>query len=185
MAKTLRSPQRKLEYLSRVFTLGEIDSTSACEIIGLIYEVNKEDRNKAEESRDPIQLLVNSAGGSVYDGMAIVDAIEKSVTPVHIYVLGQAMSMAFAIATCGHYRYAAKRATFMYHEVAWETAQEKLKYHEQELREGKRLWKVYDDIITANTEIQLKTLQQVRKEKKEWYLTTLEAKELGIIDEIL
>ena len=86
MAKTLRSPQRKLEYLSRVFTLGDITSESACEVIGLIYEVNKEDKNKAEENRDPIQLIINSSGGSVYDGIGIIDAIEQSITPIHIYV---------------------------------------------------------------------------------------------------
>jgi len=185
MAKRLRSPQRKLEHLSRVFTLGNVDSDSACEIIGLLYEVNREDRNKGEENREPIQLLLNSCGGSVYDGMAIVDAIEQSITPVHVYVLGQAQSMAFAIATCGAYRYATKRATFMYHEIAWSTAQEKMGYHEQELKEGKRLWQTYDDIITTNTNIPLKTLQQVRKEKKEWYLTAQQAKEYGIIDEVL
>ena len=185
MAKTLRSPQRKLEYLSRVFTLGYIDGESACELIGLIYEVNKEDRNKAVENRDPIQLLINSPGGSVYDGMAIVDAIEQSQTPIHMHILGQAQSMAFAIATCGDYRYATKRATFMYHEMAWETAQEKMGYHEQELIEGKRLWKVYDEIVTSNTKVAIKTLQQVRKEKKEWYLTSEEALRLGIIDEIV
>lgn len=185
MAKTLRSPQRKLEYLSRVITLGEITNESACEVIGLIYEVNKEDRNKAEENRDPIQLIVNSPGGDVYDGIGIVDAIEKSITPIHLYIHGQAQSMGFAIATCGHYRYASKRATFMYHEIGWETGREKLQYHEQEVKEGKRLWQVYDEIITTNTNIPQKTLDGIRKQQKEWYITAEEALKFGIIDEIL
>jgi ATP-dependent Clp protease protease subunit len=73
----------------------------------------------------------------------------------------------------------------MYHEMSWNTAQEKMKYHEQELKEGKRLWKVYDDIIVQNTEIQLKQLQGVRKEQKEWYITAEQALNLSIIDEIL
>jgi ATP-dependent Clp protease protease subunit len=185
MAKTLRSPQRKLEYLSRVFTLGEITNESACEVIGLIYEVNKEDKNKAEENRDPIQLILNSPGGDVYDGIGIIDAIEGSITPVHLYVHGQAQSMGFAIATCGHYRYVSKRATFMYHEIGWETGREKLQYHEQEVKEGKRLWQVYDDIITSNTEITQKTLDGIRKQQREWYITAEQALKLGIVDEIL
>ena len=57
--------------------------------------------------------------------------------------------------------------------------------NEKELKEGKRLWKVYDDIVVKNTEIQLKTLQGIRKEQKEWYITAEQALALGIIDEIL
>lgn len=185
MSKTLRSPQRKLEYLSRVFTLGEITNESACEVIGLIYEVNKEDSNKAQENRDPIQLILNSPGGDVYDGIGIVDAIEQSITPVHLYIHGQAQSMGFAIATCGHYRYASKRVTFMYHEIGWETLREKLHYHEQEVNEGKRLWKLYDDIVTSNTKITQKTLDGIRKQQKEWYITAEQALKLGIVDEII
>jgi ATP-dependent Clp protease protease subunit len=185
MSKALRSPQRKQEYLSRVITLGDVDNEMSCEVIGLIHEINNEDKNKAAENRDPIKFVLNSPGGSVYDGMGIVDAIQNSITPIHMYIHGHAMSMGFAIATCGHYRYAAKRTTFMYHEMSWNTGQEKIKYHEQELKEGKRLWKVYDDIIVENTKIQLKSLQDIRKEQKEWYITADQALKLGIIDEIL
>ena len=157
MSKPLRTPQRKQEYLSRIITLGEINNESACEVIGLINEINREDKNKAEENREPIKLILNSPGGNVYDGMGIIDAIQNSTTPIHIYVHGQATSMGFAIATCGDYRYTTKRTTFMYHECSWDTGQEKMKFHEQELKEGKRLWKLYDDIIVENTEIPLKT----------------------------
>ena len=185
MSKPLRTPQRKLEYLSRIITLGDITNESACEVVGLIYEINNEDKNKAEENRDPIKFILNSPGGNVYDGMGIIDAIETSITPIHMYIYGQAMSMGFAISTCGDYRYASKRTTFMYHECSWETGAEKMRYHEQELKEGKRLWKVYDDVIVQNTEITLKNLQSVRKEQKEWYITAEQALKLGIIDEIL
>ena len=185
MAKALRTPQRKQEYLSRVITLGEINNETACEAIGLIHEINNEDKNKAVENRDPIKFILNSPGGTVYDGMGIVDAIQNSSTPIHMYIHGQAMSMGFAIATCGDYRYATKRTTFMYHEMSWDTGPEKMKYHEQELKEGKRLWKIYDDIVVGNTEISLKQLQTIRKEQKEWYITAEQALNLGIIDEIL
>jgi ATP-dependent Clp protease protease subunit len=73
----------------------------------------------------------------------------------------------------------------MYHEISWDASQEKLKYNEQELKESKRLWSIYDDIVTTNTNIPLKTLQKICKEQKEWYMTAEEALELGVIDEIL
>ena len=181
MATTKRNSGKQ----SRIITLGEITNENICDAIEAIYEVNNEDKNKDPDKREPIKLILNSPGGDVYDGLGIVDVIEQSATPIHIYVHGQAQSMGFAIATCGHYRYAGKRTTFMYHELGWETAREKMLYHEQELREGKRLWKVYDGIILANTNIQAKTLEAVRKQSKEWYISAQEALSLGIIDEIL
>ena len=76
-----------------------------------------------------------------------------------MYIHGQAMSMGFAIATCGDYRYATKRTTFMYHEMSWDTGQEKMKYHEQELKEGiseaknikleNNIIKKYEDYVSA------------------------------------
>lgn len=185
MAKSVRSSQRKQDYLSRVLTLGEIENDKACDIIGLIYEINEEDKNKEADKREPIQLILNSPGGNVYDGMGIIDAIEQSITPIHMIIHGQAQSMGFAIATCGTYRYASKRTTFMYHECGWEMGYEKMQSHEQELIEGKRLWKLYDEIITTNTHIPEKTLINIRKQRKEWYMTAQEALELGVIDEII
>ena len=180
-----KSSKQSSSRSSRVIVLGEITNENICDAMEAIYDINDEDKKKDPDNREPIKLILNSPGGDVYDGIGIVDVIEQSLTPVHIYVHGQAQSMGFAIATCGHYRYASKRATFMYHEIAWGTAQEKLTYHEQEVTEGKRLWNVYDGIVIANTKIPQKKLQQVRKEHKEWYLTADEALEWGIIDEII
>ena len=184
MASSKRSPSKQ-DKDSRIITLGEITNENICDAIEKIYEVNEEDEKIDPDKRKPIKLILNSPGGDVYDGIGIIDVIENSTTPVHIYVHGQAQSMGFAIATSGHYRYAGKRTTFMYHEICWGSGQEKLAYHEQEVAEGKRLWSLYDSIVIANTKIPLKKLQQVRKEHKEWYLTAEEALELGIIDEIL
>jgi hypothetical protein len=44
---------------------------------------------------------------------------------------------------------------------------------------------VYDEIVLSNTKILPKQLKQIHKERKEWYITSEEALELGIIDEIL
>ncbi len=183
--KSQRTPQREQDFLSRIFTLGDIDNESSCEIIGLINEVNKEDERIEPEKRKPIKLIINSPGGEVYSGIGVIDTIESSITPIHTYVTGHAMSMAFAIATAGHYRYASKRSTFMYHEISWDVGYSKMRFHEQELIEGKRLWKIYDDVVVQNTKIPLKTLEAARKEQKDWYMSVEEALKWGVIDEII
>lgn len=181
----MANSKRKSDKQSRIITLGEITNEDICDALEMLYEINSEDKNKEADRREPIKLILNSPGGDVYDGIGLIDAIEQSETPVHIYIHGQAQSMGFAIATCGHYRYASKRTTFMYHEISWETNREKLQYHEQEVEEGKRLWKVYDDIVTANTKITQKKLDQIKRAHKEWYMTAEEALQLGVIDEII
>jgi len=181
MATTKRNSDKRC----RVLVLGEITNENICEAMEAIYEINNEDKNKEADKREPIKLILNSPGGDVYDGIGLIDIIEQSVTPIHIYVHGQAQSMGFAVATCGHYRYASKRTTFMYHEISWEASREKLQYHEQEVKEGKRIWQLYDDIILANTKIPAKTLEQVRKMHTEWYMTAQEALKWGVIDEII
>lgn len=181
----MAASKRKSDKQSRIITLGEITNENICDALEMLYEVNNEDKDKEASKREPIKLILNSPGGDVYDGIGLIDAIEQSETPVHIYVHGQAQSMGFAIATCGHYRYASKRTTFMYHEISWETSREKLQYHEQEVEEGKRLWKLYDDVVTANTKLTQKKLDQIKKAHKEWYMTAEEALEWGIIDEII
>ena len=73
----------------------------------------------------------------------------------------------------------------MHHEIIWSLFDEKMSSQEQELIEGRRLWKIYDEIITTNTNIPEKTLINVRKQRKEWYMTAQEVLELGVIDEII
>lgn len=67
---------------------------------------------------EPIKIVINSSGGSVLDGMVLVDLIEGSSVPVDIYVAGKAMSMAAVIlsaAGCGH-RHALKSSQILIHE---------------------------------------------------------------------
>lgn len=166
--------------LDRTITLGEINNESACDIIEFIHNVNKTSDNKS-----PINLLIVSGGGNVYEGLGIIDVIESSKTPIHTYVYGLAQSMSFAISCVGHYRYATKNSTFMYHELSWNTESTKLKQYIDDIEESKRLWGLYDNIILKNTKIKKKQLSKICLEQKDWYINPTEALKLGIIDKIL
>ena len=173
------------EVLSRILVLGEIDDENVNYIIGQIYELNKEDEKKSIETREPIQLFLNSPGGHVYYGFGLVDCIEASQTPVHITVQGQAQSMALPILCIGHVRKMSKRSTLMYHEISWETGQEKLRYHKQEAAEGERIQALYDGVILEYTGVTKKMLKDIKDRNQEWYITPDEALELGFIEEII
>lgn len=52
------------------------------------------------ESDEPITMYINSPGGSVIDGMAILDTMNLIKSPVHTVCMGMAASMGAFCATC-------------------------------------------------------------------------------------
>ena len=176
--------------LSRTLILsGEVDETTVTEIMQDICDINEIDDehedNVVEYERAPIKLIVNSMGGSVYDGFALIGVIEKSKTPVHTYCYGSAMSMALLILVSGHQRFGHKLSTFMYHECLDQLPYEKLSTLNENLQETKRIMKVYDDYLISKTSLKRKQLDDSKKVKFDWYMSPEEALHYKLIDDII
>lgn len=92
------------------------------DIIKDIFEINFDDDEKEEIYKDwerkPIQLFINSYGGSVYDGLALIDVIKRSKTPVHTVCIGSCMSMALWVWLSGAKRFVGESATLMFQDVS-------------------------------------------------------------------
>lgn len=71
--------------------------------------------NDLSEDNDIIQLRINSPGGSVYEGEAIVNAIQNCSAEVHTYNDGLAASMAATIWMAGQKRFMGRNAKMMIH----------------------------------------------------------------------
>lgn len=176
------------EERKRHFMLSEnVSQSSVKSIIEEIRAINREDdkeeKSKKEFTREPIEILVNTFGGSVYDGFALISAIEGSKTPVHTHCPGKAMSMGFAIMAAGHTRSMSPIATLMYHECSagvWD----KLEGIKQEVEEMTRLQETYDGYVLKRTNIMKEKLEEVKAGRGEWYVAADDAKKLGIVDEI-
>ena len=54
-----------------------------------------------EDPKAEVSMYVNSPGGSITDGLAIIDTMRSLPCPVATYIVGQAASMASVIACCG------------------------------------------------------------------------------------
>jgi len=176
MAKSRKEP------LSRIITLGNIDCISVNDIVQLIYEINEEDAKKT--TVEPIKLIINSFGGELYSGLALIDTIDNSQTPIHTICHGAAMSMALIVYAAGHHRLASKYATFMYHEATYST-EGKVVFHKQELKEVERTDKICDDYLLSRTKLTQKQFNDIKNKQKEWYFDVNTAKEFGLVDEIL
>lgn len=179
-----KKEDKNQEFISRVISLGYIDDESANEVIKTIYEINLIDAEIEPEQRPPINLIINSPGGEVYDGFAIVDAILYSSTPVQATVLGRAMSMALVIASVCHLRVSGVNSRFMYHEGNY-GVEGSGRIHKNELVEYNLMEKKYDDILIENSSITQEKIDSIKGEAKEWYFSAQEAKQLGIIDVII
>jgi ATP-dependent Clp protease protease subunit len=157
-------------------------------IIDQIIKWNEEDDKKdAKEKnfvRKPIKFIVNTYGGVVYDGFALISVMEQSKTPIYTYVYGKTMSMGLPIALAGHKRFASKWASFMYHEIAT-GAWGKLEELKQEVGECERLQKMYDTYILSKCNLRESDLLAVRNKRADWFFGAEEALKLGIIDEII
>jgi ATP-dependent Clp protease protease subunit len=168
--------------LSRIITLGEIDVDNINEVIGIIYDINEEDAKKTQA--EPIKLIINSPGGCIYSGLALIDVIDNSQTPIHTICHGQAMSMALIVFAAGHHRIASKYATFMYHEAGYDT-DGKVMHHKQELKEVEKTWKLCDEYLLSKTKFTPAQLKAIRNKRGEWYFDVTVAKKHGLVHEIL
>jgi ATP-dependent Clp protease protease subunit len=177
-----RERRSKLDPLSRIITLGDIDCIEINEIIQDIYEINDEDRKR--QTVEPIKLIINSFGGEVFSGLALIDVIDSSQTPIHTICHGTAMSMALIVYAAGHHRIASKYSTFMYHEAAYEI-NGKVAFHKQELKETERIDKICDAYLISKTKLTQKVLQPHRDRQSEWYFDVKTAQKYGLVDEIL
>ena len=55
----------------------------------------------SEEAKDPIKLYINSPGGSITAGLAILDTMNFVRPPIYTYCVGQASSMAAVLLAAG------------------------------------------------------------------------------------
>jgi ATP-dependent Clp protease protease subunit len=172
------------EYLQkRQIVLNQDIDDSILELATLqIRKFNEEDEGIPVEQRKPITIILCTYGGSVFEGMALVDEIENSITPVHIEVKGIAASMGSLILMAGHHRKITKHGVVLIHDgsmfVGGTTSKVRDQVKFQEDREEQ-----IKQYILAKTKIDDETYD--RQYQKEWYLTAEDALKYGIIDEIV
>jgi ATP-dependent Clp protease protease subunit len=184
-----QKPEDKFELDRLIMFTGDVEAEEIGEIIRQILEINEEDEKielrNTNYIRKPIKLIINTFGGSVYDGLALIDVMDGSLTPVHTYCYGAAMSMGLIILACGHYRYCGKNATLMYHEAAYSIDSEKIQAHKAEMKEVERIENLCDSILLERTKLGKKVLQNIKNKKLDWYLTADDGLKYKIIDEII
>lgn len=163
----------------RIVFLGEqVDSHTANLVVAqLLYLAN-------EDPKRDIKLYINSPGGSVYDGLAIIDTMNYIKPDVQTIGIGLQASMGAMLLSCGAKgkRFVLPNARIMIHQPSSGT-EGKITDQEIALKEGIYLKKKLAEIFAENTG---KDLKQVEKDMdRDNWMSAEEALEYGIIDEIV
>jgi len=161
-----------------VFLWGEISPGTGGGLIMRLLELQAKSRDRE------IHLYINSPGGSVDDTLAVYDTMQFLECDVATYCVGQAASGAAIVLAAGTKgkRFALPHAKVMIHQpwggVTGQASD--IQIQAEEILKAKRL---LNEILAQHTG---RTVAQIETEtERDRYLTPAEAKEYGIVDEIV
>jgi ATP-dependent Clp protease protease subunit len=163
----------------RIIFLGTpVDDQVANSIIAQLLHLERED-----PERD-ISMYINSPGGSVHAGLAILDAMRLNRCDVATYCVGLCASMGTVMLSSGTpgKRYSMPNSTIHMHQVLG-GARGQASDIEIEARETLRLNDLLRNILATNTG---QDPERIRRDfDRNFYMDAQQAKEYGMIDEIL
>ena len=166
-----------------IFLSEDVNQTSASLVIAQLLFLESEDPEKE------ISLYINSPGGSVTDGLGIIDTMNYIKCPVTTICIGMAASMGALLLTSGTKgkRFATPNSEILIHQpliggqgggISGQTTEIKIQA-EQMIKTRERINK----IISQTTG---KSIEQVEKDtERDHYMTAEEALEYGLIDGIM
>ncbi|MBR3322128.1 ATP-dependent Clp protease proteolytic subunit [Candidatus Saccharibacteria bacterium] len=152
-------------------------------LVESILWINREDAGLSPEEREPIRLYINSPGGELIEGFALVEAIELSKTPIYTINVGQWCSMAFLIGITGHKRFSLPNMTFLLHDGnsgvfgSTNKVQDRLKFEER-----------FNNAVVKTHVLKHSKMTEesyIAHERDEFYMLAEDALRLGFIDEIV
>ena len=164
-----------------IFLSEQVDSASASVVIAQLLFLDAEDPGK------DIYLYINSPGGSITDGMAIYDTMQYIKSDVCTICVGLAASMGSVLLAAGTKgkRYALPNSEVLIHQpliagggLSGQTTEIKI-HADHMVKTREKLNK----ILSERTGQPLDTIE--KDTERDNYMTAEQAKEYGLIDEIM
>jgi len=176
--------QRQFDIYSRlldenlVFLNGPVTDESAASIVAQIMHIASEKKNAK------ISLYINSPGGSVTAGLAIVDAMNMVPNEIETIVIGQACSMGAVLLANGTpgKRFSMENARIMIHQPSG-GSQGTYESMENTLEEMSRLKDILYRILAKRSG---QTEEQISEDcKRDYFMSPEEALEYGLVDSVI
>ena len=161
-----------------VFLQGEIYDGNANEVVMKLLYLQSENRRK------DIHFYINSPGGSVTSTMAVYDTMQILSCPVATYCVGLAASGGAVLLAGGSKgkRFALPHAKVMIHQPYGQVGGQ-VSDIEIQADEILKTRAVLNDILASHTGQQIERI--AKDTDRDRYLTAFEAKEYGLVDEVI
>lgn len=161
-----------------IFLNGQVDTATADSIVAQLLHLESSDPEK------DISLYINSPGGSVTDGLAILDTMNFIKCDVSTICIGMCASMAAVLLSAGTKgkRIALPNSEVLIHQPMGGAQGQQTEIAivaEQILKTRQRL----NEILAENTGQDLATIQ--KDTERDNYMTAQEALDYGLIDKIV
>ena len=163
-----------------IFLSEDVNHVTASLVIAQMLFLESEDPDKE------ISFYINSPGGSITDGMAIVDTMNYIKCPVSTICIGLAASMGSVLLACGAKgkRYATPNSEVLIHQPlisgGLSGQATEIKIH------ADHMIKTREKLNKLLSEKTGQTIEQIEKDtERDHYMTAEEALKYGLIDEII
>ncbi|MBQ6003413.1 MAG: ATP-dependent Clp endopeptidase proteolytic subunit ClpP [Clostridia bacterium] len=161
-----------------IFLSGQIDDYTANLIVAQMIFLEAEDPDK------DIYMYINSPGGSVSAGMAIYDTMQYVKCDVSTICIGMAASMGAFLLNAGAKgkRKALPNSEIMIHQPLGGAQGQATDIEIQ----ARQILKIKDKLSQIMAEKTGRDIEELRKDmERDFYMSAEEAKEYGIIDEVI
>jgi ATP-dependent Clp endopeptidase proteolytic subunit ClpP len=158
-----------------IFIYGDIDDYKgkAEDVVLELMEIQKQYQQ--------VEVHINSNGGEVYSGIAIVNALKNSTADISIYIDGIAASIASVIALCGKPLYMSQYSRMMIHSIKVGVYGDK-----EDLRitieEIESLENTLCELIAGKMQKTPEEIKTLYFDRKDHWITASEALALGLIE---
>ena len=141
--------------------------------------------NYVYSSKDKITLMINSPGGAVYDGFALIDLMQLSKVPICTVAIGNVSSMGAVIFTAGTRgeRVMTKNSCMMIHQFADSIEG---KYHEI-IAQRAHQDKIHERFVkhfVANSNLTTDKVKKLILNASDCYIEAKDALKMGLCDRI-
>jgi len=161
-----------------IFVGGPIDDYMANLIVAQLLFLQSEDPKKE------VKLYINSPGGSVTAGLAIIDTMRHIKNPIATVCVGIAASMGAVILAAGDKgkRYSLPNSEIMIHQPMGGVEGQATDI----AITAKQILKIRDNLYKILAEASGKTVSQIEKDSdRDYFMSADEAKKYGLIDKVL
>jgi len=170
---------------NNVYFYGSIDSNSCKELVEVLLSLDNSSKMFSINfgiDPPPINLHIQSEGGSLMNAFYVIDVINNLDTPVYTYVDGYVASASSLISVMGKKRYMTQNSFIMIHQLSSSLAEGKFDDLDDNMDNLNKFMDTIINIYLQKTKISSNDLKNILEH--DLWMNSKECLEYGLVDEI-